>query len=68
MFGTGTEACQTVNSVLTLTGPSEIQVGLNYKGMFKELSVLDYPKTDYEFYDSVQTAGCTAWNGVACNM
>lgn len=67
VFGTSTESCKTLSAIFTLSGNDKIQVGSGFKGNIKEISVLDWPKVDYEFYDTIQTAGCTAWNGVACN-
>jgi len=66
VFGTGAESCQTINSILTLTGANSVQIGKNFKGMIKDMNVYDWPKTGYEFSDSIQVGGCTAWNGVAC--
>lgn len=67
VFGTGTESCTTINTVVS-TDPSgnTFQVGDKFRGMIKDFSLLDWPKTGYEFTSSIQTAGCTPWNGVTC--
>ena len=68
MFGTGAETCSNVNSEFNLNngGGYTFQVGNGFKGMIKDFHLLDWPKSDYEFSTVIQTAGCTAWNGVAC--
>lgn len=66
IFGTGTEYCTTATGVLDLSGGNTMQVGKNFQGMIKDMSVLDWPRTGYEWTSQIQTAGCTPWNGVTC--
>ena len=42
-----------------------MQVGSGFQGMIKQMQVLDWPKTDYEF-TSMTTTTCTAFNGSPC--
>lgn len=65
VFSTGSEYCTTFDAVFTLSGADRVQIGKNFKGTIKEITVLDYPKVDYEFTSMRRTVGCTAWNGVA---
>lgn len=69
VFGSSAEFCTMIEEVVTLQAAGDaIQIGNKFNGFIETLRVLDYPKVDYEFTNEVQTAGCTNFNGAACNM
>jgi hypothetical protein len=69
VFGANAESCATIGAYLQLDAAgSTFQVGNYFNGMIKDFNFLDWPKRDYEFSNEYQTAFCTPWNGVACDM
>ena len=67
VFGTSTESCSTISAYLNMnTAGDYFQIGSRFTGMIKSLQILDWPKRDYEFYNSYKTSGWTPFNGVSC--
>ena len=69
VFGDSTETCADIPAYIQLDAAGNtFQVGAGFNGMIHNFNLLDWPKRDYEFYNEVQNAGCTPWNGVACDL
>lgn len=56
VFGTGAETCTIVAATLNTDGMNAV-VGNKFIGMIQNIEVLDYPKRDYQWSNSYQTAG-----------